>query len=79
MSSASPLRTDSNPNPVRHGIEFGIFMGLGVFGTMSLMDMLYEGRPLALWGIDAGYVVAGMAMMGAIVGAWRKKTVNARA
>ena len=73
------LADASHPNPARHGIEFGIFMGIGVFATMSLMDFLYEGRSLSLWLIDAGYVVIGMAMMGAIIGAWRKKPAPAAA
>ena len=67
------LADTSNPNPARHGVEFGVFMGIGIFATMSLMDYLYEGRSYALWAINAGYVIVGMAMMGAIVGAWRKK------
>ena len=66
------LAETSNPNPAKHGVEFGIFMGLGVFATMLGLNYLYEGRPLALWAINAGYVVVGMAIMGAIVGAWRK-------
>jgi hypothetical protein len=67
------LADTSNPNPARHGIEFGIFMGLGVFGTMLGINYLYEGRPIALWAINTGYVVVGMAIMGAIIGAWRAK------
>lgn len=67
----------AHPNPMRHGIEFGVIMGIGIFATMSLMDFLFEGRPLALWAIDAGYVVVGMAIMGGIIGAWRKKAVAA--
>jgi hypothetical protein len=67
------LADTGNPNPARHGIEFGIFMGLGVFGTMLGIDYLYEGRSITLWAINAGYVVVGMAIMGAIIGAWRAK------
>ncbi|HET7814857.1 MAG TPA: DUF1761 domain-containing protein [Candidatus Baltobacteraceae bacterium] len=70
---AIALSKSDNPNMVRHGVEFGVFMGLGVFGTMSLMNFLYEGRSFALWAIDAAYVIAGMAIMGAIIGAWRTK------
>jgi Protein of unknown function (DUF1761) len=73
------LADTTNPNPGRHGIEFGIFMGLGVFGTMLGLDYIYEGRPFALWAINTGYVVVGMAIMGAIVGAWRTKAVTATA
>lgn len=71
------LADTSNPNPARHGVEFGLFMGIGVFATMTLMDYLFEGRSVTLWLINAGYVVVGMAIMGAIIGAWRKKAAPA--
>jgi hypothetical protein len=67
---AIALADTSNPNPARHGIEFGIFMGLGIFGTMLGLEYIYEGRTFTLWAINTGYVVVGMAIMGAIVGAW---------
>ncbi len=76
---AIALADTTNPNPARHGIEFGIFIGLGVFGTMLGVMYIYEARPLALWAINTGYVVIGMAIMGAIAGAWRKKAVAAAA
>lgn len=72
---AIALADSSNPRPARHGVEFGVFMGLGVYGTMSLMNNVYEGRSFTLWLINAGYVVIGMAIMGAIIGAWRKREV----
>jgi hypothetical protein len=75
---AIALVDSTNPNSGRHGVEFGIFMGLGVFGTMLGIMYIYEGRPLALWAVNTGYVIAGMALMGGIVGAWRK-TVAATA
>jgi hypothetical protein len=71
------LADASNPRPARHGIEFGIFMGLGIYGTMTLMNDIYEGRSFTLWLINAGYVVVGMAIMGAIIGAWKKRDVPA--
>jgi hypothetical protein len=37
------------------------------------MNYGFEARPLSLWLINAGYMVVGMTLMGAIVGGWRKK------
>jgi len=71
------LADSGNPSPARHGAEFGVFVGLGVFGSMLALNYLYEGRSLTLWLINAGYVVVGMAMMGAIIGAWRKEAAAA--
>ena len=76
---AIALADSSNPNPARHGVEFGIFMGLGIFGTMLGVNYVYEGRSFELWAINTGYVVVGMVIMGAIIGAWRKHTVAAAA
>jgi len=75
--TAIALRDSDNPNPVRHGIEFGVFFGVGIYATMTLINFAYEQRPYALWAINAGYVVTGMAIIGAIVGAWQKKPATA--
>lgn len=71
---AIALGKSEHPQPARQGVEFGLFMGIGIFASQTLMDSMYEVRPLALWAIDAGYVVVGMAVIGAIIGAWRVKT-----
>ncbi len=70
------LAGTAHPQPARHGVEFGLFMGVGIFASQTLMDFMYEGRPIALWAIDSGYVVIGLAIIGAIVGAWQKKAVT---
>jgi hypothetical protein len=58
---------------VQQGISFALFMGIAIYGTQTLNQALYEGRPLALWLIDAGYVIIGFAIIGAIIGGWKKK------
>jgi hypothetical protein len=37
-----------------------------------LQGMMFEGRPLALWAITAGYQVIGLVILGLINGAWKK-------
>lgn len=74
---AIALADTTNPNPMRHGVEFGIFMGIGIFGTMLGVNYVNEGHGFELWAINTGYVVVGMALMGGIMGAWRKKAVAA--
>jgi len=71
---AMALADSDNPNMVRHGIEFGVFMGAGIWALNLLNLTLYEGRPLGLWLIDSGHVIIGLAIMGAIVGGMRKRT-----
>ena len=75
--TAIALHDTENPNPVRHGIEFGVFFGVGIYATMTLVNYAYDGRPYALWAINAGYVVTGMAIIGGIIGAWLKKPAAA--
>ena len=67
------LTKSESPQPLRHGVEFGLFMGIGLLATMMLNGFLYEGKPVALWAIDAGYVVLGLVIVSAIVSGWRKK------
>ena len=64
---------DSNQPGARHGVEFGLFMGVIVFVTNYLSINLFQMKPYSLWLIESGYVVIGMMIVGAIVGAWRKK------
>ncbi|PZR59749.1 MAG: hypothetical protein DLM50_00985 [Candidatus Meridianibacter frigidus] len=54
-------------------IGFAVFMGIAIYGTQTLSQALYEARPIGLWLIDAGYVLIGFAIMGAIIGAWEKR------
>ncbi len=70
---AIALKDSDNPNMPRHGVEFGVFMGVGIWATNLLALTMYESRPLGLWAIDALQVIIGMAIIGAIIGAWRKR------
>ena len=72
--TAIALKDSSHPQPARHGVEFGIFMGLGIYASQLLVDYTFAGRGLTLWAIDAFYIVVGMALIGGIVGGWRSKT-----
>jgi len=56
------------------GAATGAVLGLALIGTTLAQNYGFEGRPLSLWLINAGYMVLGMAVMGAIVGHWRQKT-----
>ena len=58
--------------PVR-GALGGALIGLGFIGAAIATNYGFEARPLSLWLINTGYVVIGMAIMGAIIGPWRKK------
>lgn len=51
------------------GVAAGLAAGVGWVATMLGILALFEARSLASWAIDAGYCVATLAVMGAILGA----------
>jgi hypothetical protein len=53
------------------GARLGVFLGVCIFGAMSLMQILFSGENLSLFAIDGGYGIIGMALSGALIG-WMK-------
>ncbi len=56
------------------GIRTGAVLALALIGTTLAQNYGFEARSPSLWLINAGYMVVGMAIMGAIVGHWKKRT-----
>ena len=61
------------PVSVWRGAFIAASLGLLIFGTMTWMDYAYEMRGAILGFINIGYVVVGMAVIGAILAAWKPK------
>ena len=55
------------------GAEAGATLALTLIGGALATNYGFEARPLSLWLINAGYMVVGMTIMGAIIGHWRKQ------
>jgi hypothetical protein len=55
------------------GASLGILIWIGFLGPVTYTTSMYEMRPVQLFAINNFYVLVGMALMGAIVGAWHKK------
>jgi hypothetical protein len=55
------------------GAKTGAVLALALIATTMAMNYGFEARSLSLWLINSGYMVVGMAVMGAIVGGWKKK------
>ena len=53
------------------GLAVGSLIGLAFVATNFGINYLFAMRPLRLYLIDAGYMVALMAIVGAVIGAWR--------
>ena len=55
------------------GIKVAALLWLGFEFTTWSTEYIFEVRPISLFLVNAGYWLCGMMLMGAIVGAWRKK------
>lgn len=63
----------TGPQTALRGIRAGAWLWFGFVATTWAIEYAYEVRPLSLLGINAGFWLLGMVLMGAIVGGWRKK------
>ena len=52
------------------GARVSFFLWLGFIATTLISTTMYEGRPIALFGINAGYWLVSMLIMGGLIGAW---------
>jgi hypothetical protein len=55
------------------GAKTGAVLALALIATTLAMNYGFEARSITLWLINSGYMVVGMAVMGAIIGGWKKK------
>jgi hypothetical protein len=62
-----------NATTATRGASLGILLWIGFVGPITYTTYMYEMRPFQLFAINQFYPLVGMALMGAIVGAWRKK------
>jgi Protein of unknown function (DUF1761) len=62
------------PQTASSGAKTGAVLGLALIGTTLAQNYAFEARSISLWLINAGYMVVGMALMGSIVGHWKKRT-----
>jgi hypothetical protein len=63
----------TGPQTALRGAKAGVLLWLGFVLTTVSTEYVFEVRPWSLLGINAGFWFFGMAIMGAIVGGWKKK------
>jgi hypothetical protein len=61
-------------NTAARGAALGILVWIGFVGPITYTTHMYEMRPPALFAINEFYPLVGLCLMGAILGAWTKKT-----
>lgn len=62
-----------NANTAGRGASVGVLVWIGFVGPITFMNYMFEMRPKTLFAINEFYPLAGLVLMGAILGAWKKK------
>jgi hypothetical protein len=63
-----------NANTVGRGASVGVLLWIGFVGPITFTTYMYEMRPKELFAINEFYPLAGLVLMGAIIGPWTKKS-----
>jgi hypothetical protein len=63
----------TGPQTALRGVQVAALLWVGLVLPTWAIEYAFEVRPLSLLGINAGFWLLGMMLMGAIVGAWKKK------
>ena len=72
-ATAMALTRHPEDQTVSQGISFALFMGIALYATQTLNHLIYESGSMTLWYINTAYTVIGFAIVGAIVGGWKKR------
>jgi Protein of unknown function (DUF1761) len=67
----------SGEHSARRGILVGALVWLGFVATSWATEYIFEVRSLNIYAINAGFWLFDLILMGAIVGAWKKKPTAA--
>lgn len=62
-----------NANTAARGAAVGILLWIGFVGPITFTTNMYEMRPMELFAINHFFSLAGLCLMGVIIGAWTKK------
>jgi hypothetical protein len=65
-----------NANTAARGAALGILIWIGFVGPITYTTYMYEMRPKQLFAINEFFALVGLCLMGAILGAWTKKTAG---
>jgi cation transport ATPase len=63
-----------NANSAGRGAAVGVLVWIGFLGPVTYTTYMYEMRPKELFAINEFYSLVGLCLMGAILGAWTKKS-----
>jgi len=72
-AAISRITQSTGPQTARRGIKVAAMLWVGFVLTTIATEYVFEVRTLKLLGVNAGFWLLGMMLMGAIVGAWKMK------
>ncbi len=58
------------PTSLGEGVVVGVMAWIGFVATVTVGQVFYERRSWQVWAISNGYLLLGLAVMGAILGWW---------
>jgi Protein of unknown function (DUF1761) len=64
-----------NADTLGRGASVGVLVWIGFIGPITFMTYMFEMRSWQLFAINEFYPLFGLALMGAIIGAWPKRKV----
>ncbi len=64
------LASYTNSTSVAQGLWLGFLAWLGFAATIGLIANMFSDKPIAAWVIDAGYQLAYLLIMGAVLSVW---------
>jgi surface polysaccharide O-acyltransferase-like enzyme len=62
-----------NANTAGRGAAIGVLVWVGLVAPITYTTHMYELRPIELYALNEFYPLVGLCLMGAILGAWKKK------
>jgi surface polysaccharide O-acyltransferase-like enzyme len=62
-----------NANTAGRGAAIGVLVWVGLVAPITYTTHMYELHPIELYALNEFYPLVGLCLMGAILGAWKKK------
>ena len=67
----------TGPQTVGRGLQMAVLLWFGFVATTFATSYVFEARSFEIFAISAGYPLAGMLLMGSILGGWKAKAAQA--
>lgn len=68
---AATLAKLISESSIEYGLKVGLGVGAGVGAAILAQNYVYEQKTIKFWLINAGYVIIGLGVMGAIIGGFQ--------